>query len=161
VARYGYQPEALSLMKITNCRPVSREELERIASLPEPDYGDRDHAMLCDVEPRSLRDHHGVFKRAAFNVKLCKGMQFGQLLARDRERIDMGDYPEAEEIRQPTWSRDAPPITVLRTTENGECYVYDGEKRVLHACYHQQPTIRAFVLDVPGTREIVEEWRSY
>jgi hypothetical protein len=147
--------------QLTNCRPVSREELERIAhvhdlGLPELDYGDRDHATLCDVEPQSLRDHHAAFKRARFIVDLCKGMRFDQLLARDRERIDVGNYPEAEDIRRPTWSPVAPPITVLRTTSNGACYVYDGEKRVLHACYHQHRSIPAFVLDVPGTREIVD-----
>jgi hypothetical protein len=70
-----------------------------------------------------------------------------------KSQIEDGTFPRAGQIRE-SWRGEKAPIIVLRTKKNGERYVCDGEKRVLHACFHPERTIPALVIDVDEEREI-------
>src|SRR5260370_22554311 len=100
---------------------------------------------------------HGTFGRDEWNVDLCKGARFDQLLERFRQRIDADDFPAATDIRS-KW-HDKPPIVVLRMVKTGEIYL-DGEKRVFNACYNSETAISALMAHVDEDRDIVDRFLS-
>jgi hypothetical protein len=138
---------------LLSCEPLSHEELDRevarhqIGMLPE--YRKLDGWRRCQVTPQSIRIVHGDFR----NEPLRKGRLFGDVMRDVRSRIDRDDFPFAEDIRA-AWP-DKPPVLVLRTIRNGELYVFDGQKRVLNACYHHEEAMEAFVVDVTEERDVL------
>ena len=140
-----------------NCEAITIDELDadvthyKIGMLPE--YRKLNNWLRCEVDPQVLRDMHGTFGRDGYDVDLCKGARFDQLLGHFRESIDRDDFPVAADIRSP-WP-DKPPIVVLRMVKTGELYLCDGEKRVFNACYHGEGSIRALLVHVDEDREVV------
>jgi hypothetical protein len=143
------QPE----QHVRNERPVSRKERETIRQDNHLtgflEYDALPGWQLCEVRPQLLRVVHDDFR----HEPLIKGELINSYLTRVRGRIDAGDFPFSEEIRQ-KWS-DKPPVYVLRMRSNQELYVYDGQLRALNACYAASEWIAALLVDVDEDREII------
>lgn len=140
-------------LKIRNCRPVSRQERTRIRRKYQLtgflEYDKLDGWQLCEVRPNVLRTVHGDFR----GEPLVKGELLNERIEKVRARIEAGTYEFANEIRRHWPSK--PPIYVLRTSHNGELYVYDGQKRTLNACFNNDEWIPALLVDVDERREVV------
>jgi hypothetical protein len=109
--------------------------------------------LRCQVDPRDLRDMHGVIGRDGFDVALEKGRHFRVLLERFRDRIERGDFPAADDIRR--HGPDKPAIIVERTRSNGAMYVTDGEARTFNALFHDEPLLDALVVMSDIEREVL------
>jgi hypothetical protein len=139
---------------VRNAAAISPEERHRIRREHGLsgfiEYDDRPGWQLCEVRPQALRVVHGDFR----GEPLTKGELFSTYLRCVRAKIDSGDFQKALEIRGDFPNK--PPIYVLRTRNNQELYVLDGELRTLNACYHAEDWIPALLVDVDEQREIVD-----
>lgn len=142
-----------SQANIRNGRYISRKERRDIRRHNQLtgflEYDANENWQICEVRLQGLRIAHGDFR----SEPLKKGELMSIYLDTVRGRIEVDDYPFSKEISS-RWL-EKPPIYVIRTTHNGELYVYDGQKRTLNACYNDEEWMAALVVDTEERREVL------
>lgn len=142
-------------MIILDGMKISHEQLDEYISLNGlspilPEYRRLDTWERLSVPTNRLRALHGDFRGFTLN----KGERFSVIVERERTNIINGKFPEARDIVNGDWIR--PAIVLLKTKQNNELYVCDGEKRSITASFHGDDNIDALIVEVNEVREVVE-----
>jgi hypothetical protein len=138
----------------TQIVPMSWAEVEAYGARHNFGFLD-EHKGLEDwthqqINPRVLRDMHGEFRGAP----LYKDARFDALLERNRSAIESGTFPFSADIKRKWASK--PAIVVEKDPRTGEMYVADGELRTLNACYQEEDTIDALVVELDQGRGAID-----
>ncbi len=113
-----------------------------------------DNWFRCLVKVGRLRNMHGAFGRTDEGfMELAKGKLYSQEYLLLEPLIKSGAFPRSAKIKA-GW-RDKPAIIVQRTLSSGELYVVDGVTRTLHALYHNDQWLDAFVITLDQKRDVV------
>lgn len=143
---------------IRNCKDVTRQEVEAHYKVLGID-GLSEHKGLdgwhrCQVRVSALRNMYGAFGRKEDGfIDLLKGERLQEQLEHHRQLVDSAVFPRAELIKK-HWS-DKPMLIVQQTKINGELYVSDGVTRTFNACYHNEPWLDAYVIELDQERDVI------
>lgn len=139
-------------------RKVTRKEVEahykllRINGLDE--HKGLDGWRRCQVRVSALRNMYGAFGRKEDSfIDLLKGERLQKQLEHYRQLVDSAAFPRADLIKK-DWP-DKPAIIVQQTKSSGELYVSDGVTRTFNACYHNEPWLDAYVIELDQERDVI------
>lgn len=142
-----------------NCKQVSREEVEAHYRVLGID-GLGEHKGLggwrrCQLNVSVLRNMHGDFGRPESGfITLDKGERLQRQLEERRQLVENDEFPRSDKIKQ-DWP-NKPALIVQQTKSSGELYVSDGVTRVFNACYHNEPWLDAYVIELDQERDVID-----
>jgi hypothetical protein len=98
---------------------------------------------------------HGDFGRPDEGfIHLEKGERLQKQLEKHGELVESGEFPRADIIKK-DWS-NKPALIVQQTKSSGELYVSDGVTRTFNACYHNEPWLDAYVIQLDQERDVID-----
>lgn len=142
---------------IRNCEQVSREEVQAHYKVLKIDGLDEHKGLdgwrRCQVNVSALRNMHGDFGRPESGyITLDKGERLQRQLEEHRQLVENDEFPRCDKIKQ-DWP-NKPALIVQQTKSSGELYVSDVVTRVLNACYHNEPWLDAYVIELNQERDV-------